>query len=152
MKSRFRFMPLLAVTFGLGIANASGPIAVYALIDKVVLEPSADKPDHIRISGVFITAGDRQHADVYSAPQRGVLYLTLPERNRDLALREWNDLKTIAGSHQVIGVGSSWFSSVRVRKSEEDAKSPDEYPMGNGLVKINADNPRAKLLLDFKDR
>ena len=29
---------------------------------------------------------------------------------------------------------------------------PDDYPMGNGVVKINSDQPRAKALLDYKDR
>ena len=141
---------ILATTIALGVAHASGPIAVYALVDKVTLEPNADKPERIRISGVFITAAER--ADVYSAPQRGYLYLALPGPNRDLALREWSDLKSIAGSRQVVGVGSSWGAKVRVRKIDEEAKSPDDYPMGNGLVKINSDQPRAKALLDYKDR
>ena len=49
----------IAVCLGVTIANASGPIAVYALVDKVAFEPSADKPERIRISGVFITAEER---------------------------------------------------------------------------------------------
>ena len=67
---------LLATTICLGVANASGPIAVYALVDKVTFEPNADKPERVRVSGVFITAEER--SDVYSAPQRGYLYFTLP--------------------------------------------------------------------------
>jgi hypothetical protein len=140
----------IAVCLGVSIANASGPIAVYALVDKVAFEPSADKPERIRVSGVFITAGER--SDVYSAPQRGYLYFALPRDNDELALREWADLKSIAGSRQVVGLGSSWSAKVRVRKSDEEAKSPDDYPMGNGLVKVNPDQPRAKALLDYKDR
>jgi hypothetical protein len=137
----------------LGIGYASGPIGVYALVEKVAFEPSADKPDHIRITGVFITA-EEGSSDVYSAPQRGYLYLALPRGNEQLARREWEDLKSIAGSRQVVGLGSVWSgrARVRVRKSDEEAKSPDDYPLGNGLVKINADQPRAKALLDYKDR
>ena len=67
---------LLATTICLGVANASGPIAVYALVDKVTFEPNAEKPERVRISGVFITAEER--SDRYSAPQRGYLYFTLP--------------------------------------------------------------------------
>jgi hypothetical protein len=134
-----------------GVALASGPIAVYALVDKVTLEPNPDKPERIRISGVFITAEDVQ-SDAYSAPQGGYLYFALPKDNAPLALREWTDLKSIAGSRQVVGLGSIWFSKVRVRKSDEQAGSPDPYPIGNGLVKINPDQPRAKALLDYKDR
>ena len=67
---------ILAIAVCLGVVNASGPIAVYALVDKVTFEPNADKPERIRISGVFITAEER--SDVYSAPQRGYLYFGLP--------------------------------------------------------------------------
>lgn len=145
-------MAVLAIVASLGVIHASGPIAVYALVDKVTFEPGADKPERIRISGVFLTAEDEQ--GVYSAPQRGYLYFALPRGNEELALREWSDLKSIAGARQVIGLGSNWFGKarVRVRKSEEEAKSPDDYPMGNGVVKINPDQPRAKALLDYKDR
>ncbi len=141
---------ILVIAACLGVANASGPIAVYALVDKVSFEPNADKPERVRISGVFITAEER--SDVYSAPQRGYLYFALPKQNRELALREWTDLKSVAGTRQVVGLGSSWSAKVRVMKPEEEAHSPDDYPLGNGLVKINPDQPRAKALLDYKDR
>jgi hypothetical protein len=144
---------MLAIAACVGIAYASGPIAVYALVDKVAFEPGADKPDRIRISGVFITA-EEGSTDVYSAPQRGYLYFALPAGNEELARREWADLKSIAGSRQVVGLGSIWYGKARarVRKADEEAKSPDDYPLGNGLVKVNADQPRAKALLDYKDR
>jgi hypothetical protein len=137
----------------LGIGYASGPIGVYALVEKVAFEPSADKPNQIKITGVFITAEDGS-SGLYSAPQRGYLYLALPRGNEQLARREWEDLKSIAGSRQVVGLGSVWSgrAGVRVRKSDEEAKSPDDYPLGNGLVKINPDQPRAKALLEYKDR
>jgi len=141
---------VLAIALCLGVVNASGPIAVYALVDKVALEPNADKPERIRISGVFITAEER--SDVYSAPQSGYLYFGLPRGNDELARREWADLKSVAGTRQVVGLGSSWGPKVRVRKPDEEAKSPDDYPMGNGLIKINPDQPRAKALLDYRDR
>jgi hypothetical protein len=141
---------VLAIMLCPAVINASGPIAVYALVDKVALEPSAEKPERIRILGVFITAGER--SDVYSAPQRGYLYFDLPRGNEEVALRECADLKSAAGTRQVVGFGSSWSAKVRVRKPDEEAKSPDDFPMGNGMVKINPDQPRAKALLDYKDR
>ena len=140
---------VLALTVCLGIAKASGPIAVYALVDKVAFEPNENKPERIRLSGVFITAED--NSGTYSAPRRGYLYFTLPGVNSELALREWRDLKSVAGTRQVIGLGSIWYGKVRVRKPNEDAKYPDAYVMGNGLVKINADQERAKALLNYKD-
>jgi len=141
---------VLVVTLGLGTVHASGPIAVYALVDRVAIEPNADKPERIRISGVFITAEGR--SNVYSAPRRGYLYFTLPKDKEELARREWADLKSVAGTSQVVGLGSSWTAMVRVRNADEDAKSPDDYPMGNGLVKVNPDQPRARALLDYKGR
>lgn len=140
---------LLAIVLFLTVASASGPIAVYALVDKVSFEPDAEKPVRILISGVFITSTD-QRSDAYSEPQRGYLYCGMMRGNEDLARREWNDLKSIAGSRQVVGLGSSWFSKVRVRKADEKPQNPDEYPMGNGLVRVNADQPRAKALLEHK--
>jgi tryptophan synthase alpha subunit len=146
----------------LGVVHASGPIGVYALVDKVTFEPNAEKPERIRISGVFITAKETpDNSTAYGEPQRGYLYLALSktkadlaqqELNDGLARREWADLKSIAGTRQVVGFGSSWGTKVQVRKSAGDAKVPDVYPMGNGLVKMNSDQPRAKELLDYKDR
>ena len=151
MKSTVRPVTIILVIAAcLGVANASGPIAVYALVDKALFEPNADKPERVRISGVFITAEER--SDVYSAPQRGYLYFALPKQNRELALREWADLKSVAGTRQVVGLGSSWSTKVRVMKPDEEAHVADDYPLGNGLVKINPDQPRAKALLDYKDR
>ena len=135
MRSTLSSAAVLVVTLGLGTVHASGPIAVYALVDRVAFEPNGDKPERIRISGVFITAENR--SNVYSAPRRGYLYFALPKDKEELARREWADLKSVAGSSQVVGLGS---------------KSPDDYPMGNGLVKVNPDQPRARALLDYKGR
>src|SRR6202011_1099374 len=139
---------LAATTLCTGIAHASGPIAVYALVDKVAFEPSSDKPERIRISGVFIAAAETpDNSTVYSAPQRGYLYFGLPKGNEELARREWADLKSVAGTRQVVGLGSSWGAKVHVTTPDEEPKSPAEYPMGNGLVKINSDQPIARALL-----
>jgi hypothetical protein len=130
------------------MVQASGPIAVYALIDQVTLEPNAEKPQRARISGVFVTAAER--TDNYSSPQKGYLYFKLPADSQEYAVREWNDLKSVAGTRQVVGFGSSWVGSARVHKEGEQAE-PAEYILGNGVVKINADQPRAKALLEYKE-
>lgn len=142
---------VFAALAAVSLVQASGPIAVYTLIDKVAVEPSGDKPERIRIDGVFLVSAD-QNGGQYSGPQRGYLYLALPRNNTDLARREWSDLKSIAGRREVVGFGSSWMSHVRVRKADDPQDSPDEYPLGNGLVKVNADHPRAQELLDYAKR
>jgi hypothetical protein len=92
---------VLMVALCLGVANASGPIGIYALVDKVAFEPNADKPERIRISGVFSVAEETaDNSTVYSAPQRGYLYFglpSLPSGDQELARREWADLKSVAG-------------------------------------------------------
>lgn len=144
---------VLAVAFCPGIVHASGPIGVYTLVDKVAFEPNSDKPERIRISGVFIAAEETpDNSTVYSAPLRGYIYFALPKGNEELARREWADLKSVAGTRQVVGFGSSWGTKVHVRKPDEEAKLPGSYPIGNGVVRINSDQPRARALLDYKGR
>lgn len=144
---------VLALTVCPVLVTASGPIGIYALVDKVAFEPSSGEPERIRISGVFIAAQETpDNSTVYSAPQRGYLYLALPKGNEELARREWQDLKSVAGRREVVGFGSSWGAKVRVRKLDEEVKSPGDYPIGNGVVKINSDQPRAQALLNYKDR
>jgi hypothetical protein len=151
---RMKFIAcLLALALSPSLVTASGPIAVYALIDKVSFEPDSGTPDRVRISGVFIVAEQTDNAS-YSAPQRGYLYFGLPKANGDLARREWADLKSVAGTRRVVGFGSSWGVRVSVRRPNENhiAESPDDYPMGNGVVVVNSDQPRARALLDYQDR
>jgi hypothetical protein len=149
---------VVAATLCTGIAHASGPIAVYALVDRVEFEPSSGKPERIRISGVFIEAEDNnsgdshRHSTVYSAPQRGYLYYELPKGNEELARREWADLKSVAGTRQVVGFGVGLGPKVHVKPPNEEAQLPVDYPMGNGVVKINSDQPSARALLDYKGR
>jgi hypothetical protein len=144
---------VLALALCPGVVYASGPTGVYALVDKVTFEPNADKPERIRISGVFITAIDTpDNATVYSEPQRGYLYFRLPKGNEELARREWADLKSVAGMHQVVGLGSSWGAKVHVWQTDTGAMTPEDYPLGNGMVKVNSDQPRARALLDYKAR
>ncbi len=134
---------------GAGVAHASGPIGVYALVDKVTIEPSADKPERIKISGVFITAQETgDNSTVYGSAQRGYLYFDLSGVNSELARREWADLQSVAGTRQVVGFGSSWGAKAHVKKSEGEVA--EQYPSGNGMVKVNADQARAKALLDYK--
>src|SRR5262245_3939790 len=95
MRSAVRIFTVgVVIAICAGAARASGPVAVYALIDSVSLEPGADKAERVRISGVFITATERTNE--YSAPQKGYIYFTLPGSNDSLARSEWADLKSVA--------------------------------------------------------
>jgi hypothetical protein len=94
-----------------GVAQASDRVAVYALVDKVVMEPNADKPEQIQ---VWDTKGD-------------------------IARNEWADFKSIAGKREAVGFGNRYMVKLRVRKADEKPKTPDIYQVELGLVKIQSD-------------
>jgi hypothetical protein len=134
---------ILLAALSVGTARASDFVGVYALIDKVVFEPNADKPERIQVFGVFAIAraDDR---NLYQPAQRGYLYFTLPDTQRDLALREWSDLKAKAGSRTVISFGArSMTKAPTVRKTAEKPASPDVYTLGFGLVESRSDTDYA---------
>jgi hypothetical protein len=141
---------LLIGLAGLALAHASDFVGVYARIDKVVIEPNSDSPERIQVWGVFSLAdpGDRQN---YLPPARGYLYFTL-DRNPQAARTEWNDLKQVAGSGQIVAFGSRGQKQ-RLRKSGEKPESPDPYITNMGLTKVSGktEYPPVKALLDYKD-
>jgi hypothetical protein len=160
----------ILAALSIGTAQASGYVGVYALIDKVTMEPSADNPERILIYGVFsLRAGTDLGS--FQAPQRGYLYYTLPSgTDRSLILREWSDLKAAAGTRTVIAFGGTSFADYipdptggplhtpppnrapRLRKTGDKPESPDPYVTGAGLSKMRSDTDYGpvKSLLDFK--
>ncbi len=128
----------LVVLLGLSVAAcASDMTGVYALIDKVVLEPNADHPDQIQIWGVFAIA-KTDNNNTYESPQRGYLYYRLPASKEELARRDWGDFKAVAGTRQVVSFGNR-FQKIRLRKAEEKPESPDTYTVVMGVVKVRSD-------------
>jgi hypothetical protein len=121
-------------------AYASDPIGAYALVDKVVLEPSKNNPTRIQVWGAF-TFAKESAGDTYAAPVRGYLYYHLVEGKEDLCRKEWADMKRIAGSNQVIAMGSRYERSTlgSVRRASDKAEKPDSYPLGMGLVRLRRD-------------
>jgi|KBSMisStandDraft_5_1062788.scaffolds.fasta_scaffold13364_5 hypothetical protein len=61
------------VLASVGQIHASGPIAVYALVDRVVLEPNEDAPKRIQIWGTFAVE-KLPYSSTYSDPEKGYLY------------------------------------------------------------------------------
>lgn len=132
--SRTVFLLMLIATTSIP-AFASDPIGVYALIDKVVLEPNGTSPQKIQVWGVFALAkGER--GDYYERAQRGYLYYTIDPTKEEVSRREWADLKAVAGTGQAIGFGARTRPTGRIRKANEKPESPDTYPIGWGLVKV----------------
>jgi hypothetical protein len=115
--------------------SASDPVGVYAVVEKIVLEPSDAAPQRIQIWGAFSLA-DRNHTDNYGPPERGYLYYSCPQGQDSVCRNEWADLKTVAGKNAGIGFGGRYKDLGRVRKADEKVASPDTYPIQLGVVRM----------------
>jgi hypothetical protein len=118
-------------------ARASDPIGAYALIDKVVLEPNTEAPLRIQVWGAFTFAREGD-GDTYTAPVRGYLYYRAVEGKEDVCRNEWKDMKKIAGTGEVIGLGSRYNRAAlgTVHRAGDKAEKADPYPLGMGLVRV----------------
>jgi hypothetical protein len=128
-------------------ARASDPTGIYAVVDKVVLEPSAGPAERIQVWGVFALAQGR--GDNYAPPEHGCMYFKLAKKE-EVCRKEWADLKKVAGTRQVIAFGARYSPNGKVRKGGDPTKDPDAYPLGFGLTKVPANNYMAKQLLAIK--
>jgi hypothetical protein len=127
----------------------SDPVGIYALIDRVVLEPNETAPTHIQIWGVFSQA-DGRSGDGYLPAQRGFMYFSARNSNPRATLAEWADMKTVAGSGQSIGFGGRYSNNGRVRQPSEQHADPDPYPLGFGLVKLMTGHARTLIAYELE--
>jgi hypothetical protein len=177
---------LTAVGFVLGVSyvRASGPLGVYAIVEKVAFEPSEAAPQRIRITGAFAYVNEPTRALGTSAAKRGYMYFKLPDNAAatpgsaaERIRREWNDIKSVAGTGQAIGFGN-WFyvggfgtiqpdakttqiiedsprggssADMRVRPESEAAGTPVTYQTNNGVVKLSADGSNAEIVRALRD-
>jgi hypothetical protein len=123
------------------VLHASGPIAAYAIVENVVMEPNDATPDRIQVWGVFMLESSPQSSS-YGSPQRGYLYYKLPSSNDTKATRAvWVDLRKFAGTGMTIGFGSGSTAVAtgagRVRKVTETPANPDAFPIGNPVILMN---------------
>jgi hypothetical protein len=131
---------LATVSAAIGV-HASDRIGVYAVIDRVVFEPASGPPDRVQVWGAFAIA-KRGDANDYDPVQRGYLYFNLGD-SRDLAWREWNDLKALADGKTIVGFSSRFGQSVRLRTERETPQSADAYTVGIGVRTMRADTTYA---------
>ena len=150
MRVRVLMFAFAAFVLSVSIAQASDPIGIYAIVDKVVLEPNENSPQRIQIWGAFALT-DGKSGDGYLAAQKGVLYYTLAPGKEAISSREWADLKSIAGTGQGIGFGMRYAPTGRIRKTVEKTDSPDTYPTGVGLIKMSSVHNQASIIVQLKD-
>ncbi len=138
-----------------GTVRASDPVGIYALVQKVVLEPKDDKPERAQVWGVFRFAIKNVGDGVYYAPPvYGRLDYGLAPGKADDTRREWADFKKIAGTGQVVAFASRYGPKGTLHKASEKVDKLDPYPIDNGLNKLELDGAIAKELcsLPMPDR
>lgn len=148
---RFALALITLVVAAAGSAlYASDPVAVYARIDRVIMTPAEGTPNTIQVFGVFSVARP-ENRDDYQAPAPGYLYFTAPAGDAQ-ARREWNDLKSVAGTKQIVAFGSRSGLKARVRAESDAPSAPDTYVTGFGLRKVGSDTvyPPIRGLVDYR--
>ena len=115
--------------------TASDPVGLYALIDKVVVEPAQGQPQRVQIWGVFSLADTRNNDD-YGSAQKGYLYYSCPAGQETTCKNEWTDLQSVAGKGVGVGFGGRFIAAGRVRSATDKPESPDVYPIRMGVVKM----------------
>lgn len=118
-------------------ARASDPNGIYAFVDRVVFEPSEAAPERLQVWGGFALAktGDR---DNYQNAERGHMYFKLRSGDEAVCKKEWADLKSVAGTRQIVAFGSrSAEPQPKLRKPDAKVENPDAYPKSwGGITKI----------------
>jgi hypothetical protein len=146
-----------ALTLSIRYARASGdPFAGYCIVQKVVAGQDEAERSTIQIWGTcsMITPGglDERGNYVFSSvtpPQRGYLYYFTTKANESVSQKEWADLKALAGTGEVVGIGRQGMPG-RMRWADEKPQSPFEYPTQMGLWKITTNPAYAKLVAELK--
>lgn len=145
MKTLALLVGLAVVAFWRCDLKASDPVGIYAIVDRVVFEPSDAEPSNalpqrIQIWGAFVLSGPPGTGDSYDPPLRGHLYYALQSAQEDVARAEWSDLKKMAGTNQCLGLASRYEPKGRVRGGYEKPDGPDPYPISAlGLTKLRSD-------------
>ena len=135
-----QLVTVLLVLFGIsaGRGLASDPVGIYALVDKVVFEPNETNPERIQIWGAFAIA--EGYGYTYKNAERGYLYYKVNSDKPTACRNEWTDLKTVAGTGQIVAFGSRSGEKGKLRKKETKPESPDVYPVAMGLTKVKEKN------------
>jgi hypothetical protein len=117
--------------------RASDPMGLYALVQKVVLEPSDTEPLRIQIWGAFALS-DARNGDDYLTPQTGYLYYSCPQGAERTCRNEWADLKSVAGSGTGVGFGGRYL------------EKPDPYPIKMGVMRMGSRHAQPTIVADLK--
>jgi hypothetical protein len=132
----FLFCAAAFVTLAAPVTHASDPTGIYAFVDRVVLEPNDGAPERIQIWGGF-TLAKRENRNDYHDAERGYLYFKLRPGDEEVCKKEWADLKSVAGTKQIVAFGSRFDQPApKVRKPDAKTENPDVHPSSVGVTKV----------------
>ena len=121
----------------------SAPVAVYALVGWLVMEPDETKPKRVRINGVFSVVDG--YGARYSPARKGYLYYEIDQSANGIkaARAIVEDLKKVARSGEAVAFGGGWWESAggKVRKANDKPKNPDKFPTGNPVTRLGSSRP-----------
>jgi hypothetical protein len=133
--NRWVWAVCVMVALAVPALRASDMVGVYALIDRVVLEPTDTGAVRVQLWGAFALA-DRKDGSNYQEPAKGYLYYSCPAGKEQTCRNEWADLKALAGTKVAAGFGGRYVATGRVRPATEAVASPDVYPIEMGVAKM----------------
>jgi hypothetical protein len=92
------------------VPAASGRVALYGLIDKVVFEPNEQAPERVQVWGTFAYGEINPASGATGMPasaRRGFLYFSAPAdaAMKRATLAEWRDLNAVAKTGQAVAFG-----------------------------------------------
>jgi hypothetical protein len=137
--NRLHLLALLLGLLSLGglRALASDPVGIYALVDKVVFEPNEANPERIQVWGAFAIAEGNGYT--YRNAERGYLYYKVNPEKPTICHNEWADLKSVAGTGQIVAFGSRYGEKGTLRQKESKPEHPDVYPVAMGVTKAKGE-------------
>ena len=182
LRSGIFLASVFAATLAFSTASsASGGIGVYGAIEKVVFEPNEQAPQRLQVWGAFaFVDGGAASPGAVSTARRGFMYFALPtDATADTVKTEWKDLKSVAGTGQVVAFGAWGYigrfdgldpkttsqmppyilemypgrgvqTDLRVRPASENPARPTVYQTNVGVVKISADGSRREIVEELR--
>ncbi len=180
MKAWRAILAIVGILVGAAHLAASGSLAIYGIVEKVVFEPSEAAPERIQVWGAFAyVEGVSGQGLGVSAAKRGYMYFRMDPSKTDIIKKEWADLKAVAGTGQAIGFGQ-WIyigafpglqpdartsnppyilertqgnplTDLRARPASETPASPALYQTNAGIVKLSETGGHAAIVKQLKD-
>lgn len=137
-------LPLSLLLLG-GVAHASDPVGVYAVVKKVAYEGDPNAPSAVRICGAFALSNINNGS--YFNPASGYLYYNCRAGEEAMCRMQWKEITATAdkscvafGARRQNGGVENKNGTVR---TDLPPQSPDPYPIALGVVAMpmNAEGP-----------